>query len=126
MLREELYPISRLALHLKQPGLKVDVEAFEDDGPADGHIRESGFRDVDFDVQVTSDYSYDESLRDELLASEGFSWGAGDISRDRSSGKIDASPGAVDHDEQFKRISESVVRLFQKKTAISYGSNTVL
>jgi hypothetical protein len=126
LLREELYPISRLALHLKQPGLEVDVEAFEDDGPADGHIHESGFRDQEFDVQVTSDYSYDESLRDELLAAEGVSWGAGDIHRDRSSGKVIASPGAVDHDEHFKRISESAVRLFRKKAAIPYGPNTVL
>lgn len=39
LLREELYPISRLALQLKQPGLKVEVEAFENNDAADGHIR---------------------------------------------------------------------------------------
>src|SRR5439155_6471131 len=102
------------------------VEAFEDDRPADGHIRESGFRDEEFDVQVTSDYSYDESLRDELLVAEGISWGAGEIYRDRSSGKVIASPGVVDHDEHFERISKSLQHLFQKKAAIAYGSNTVL
>jgi hypothetical protein len=126
VLREELYPISRLALLLKQPGLEVDVEAYEDDRPADGHIRERGFRDREFDIQVTSDYSHDESLRDELLATEGVSWGAGDIRRDKSSGKVIASPGVVDYEEHFKRISESLVRLFRKKAAILYGSDTVL
>jgi hypothetical protein len=126
LLREELYPISRLALHLKQPGLEVHVEAFEDNRPADGHIRESGFRDREFDVQVTSDYSYDDALRDELLAAEGMSWGDGDIDRDKSSGMVIASPGVVDHDEHFKRVSESIIHLFRKKTAIAYGPNTVL
>src|SRR5258705_4211576 len=87
-LRDELYPISRLALYLKQPGLEIEVEAFEDDGPVDGHIRESGFREAEFDIEVTSDYSYDESLRDELFAAEGFSWGAGEIYRDRNSRKV--------------------------------------
>lgn len=73
-LRDELYPICRLALHLKQPGLEIEVEAFEDDGPVDGHIRESGFREEEFDIEVTSDYSHDESLRDELLVAEGVAW----------------------------------------------------
>ncbi len=90
-LREELYPISRFALYLKQPGLEIEVEAFEDDGPVDGHIRESGFREQEFDIEVTSDYSYDESLRDELLVAEGASWGAGEIYRDRISRKVIAS-----------------------------------
>jgi len=29
------------SLYLKQPGLEIEIEAFEDDGPVDGHIRES-------------------------------------------------------------------------------------
>jgi hypothetical protein len=70
-LQEELYPISRLALQLKQPGLEVEVEAFEDDGPVDGYIRISGFREREFDVEVTCVYDYNESLRRELLVSEG-------------------------------------------------------
>lgn len=126
LLQEELYPISRLALHLKQPGLEIEVEAFEDDRPADGHIRESGFREREFDVQITSDYSYDESLRDELLVTQGVSCGAGEIRRDKTSGKVIATPGAVDINEYFDRVSKSVIRLFRKKAAMPYGPNTVL
>lgn len=125
-LREELYPLSRLALHLKQPGLEIEIEAFEDDGPVDGHIRQSGFREQEFYVEVTSDYGYDESLRDELFVTEGFSWGAGEIYRDRTSRKVIASPGVVDHDAHFNNISKAVVRLFRNKTSISYPPNTIL
>ena len=125
-LREELYPISRLALHLKQPGLEIEVEAFEDDGPVDGHIRESGFREQEFDIEVTSDYSHDESLRDELLVAEGVAWGAGEIHRDKTSRRVVATPGAVDNDEHFDDVSEAVLRLFRNKAAMSYPPNTVL
>ncbi len=31
--------------------------------PFDGHIRESGFREQGFDIEVTSDDSHDESLK---------------------------------------------------------------
>ena len=35
-LQEELYPLSRFALKLVYPGMSVQVEAFENDGPMDG------------------------------------------------------------------------------------------
>jgi len=41
VLLEENLPISRLGLHLKQPGLEVEVEAYENnnkDKEPDGHI----------------------------------------------------------------------------------------
>src|SRR4051812_24813042 len=53
VLLEEWYPISRLGIHLKQPGLEVEVEGFGDNGAADGRIEERGFRDRTFDIQVT-------------------------------------------------------------------------
>jgi hypothetical protein len=126
VLREELYPISRLALHLKQPGLEIEVEAFEDDGPVDGHISESGFREQEFDIEVTSDYSHHESLRAELLVAERVVWGAGEIYRDKVSGKIVASPDAVNHDAHFDSVAKAVVRLFRNKASKSYPPNTVL
>lgn len=126
LLREELLPISRLALHLKQPGLEIEVEAFEDNSVADGHIRVFGFREEHFDVQVTSGYDYYESLRDELLVAEGTSWGAGEIWRDKTSRKVIANPSAVDNDEYFKRVAEAVLYLFKKKAAMPYPPNTVL
>jgi hypothetical protein len=126
LLREELYPISRLALHLKQPGLEIEVEGFEDNGPVDGHIRESGFREQEFDIEVTSDYSYDESLRGELLVAEGVTWGAGEIYRDKTSRRVVALPGAVDHEAYIDNIAKAVVRLFRNKASKSYPPNTAL
>lgn len=125
-LREELYPISRLALLLKQPGLEVEVEAFEDSGAADGRIRVFGFREGEFDVQVTCDYNYEESLRSELLVSEGCTPGAGDIYRDKKTKKIIATIGGVDYDEHFERVARAVMTLFQKKSSLAYGPNTFL
>lgn len=125
-LQEELYPISRLALQLKQPGLEVEVEAFEDDGPVDGHIRIFGFREQGFDVEVTCVYDYDESLRRELLVSEGSAPDAGDIYRDKSSGKVLATLAAVNHDEHIGRISEAVMDRFRNKASKSYDPNTTL
>lgn len=125
-LREELYPISRLALLLKQPGLQVEVEAFENNDAADGRIWISGFREGEFDVQVTYDHSYEEALRSEMLFSEGHAFGAGEIKRDKKSKKIVATGVSVDHDEHFDRIAESIIKLFKKKVAIAYSSNTYL
>ena len=62
VLLEEWYPISRLALHLKQPGLEIQVEAFGDSGVADGRIEELGFRERLFDVQVTYVEDYEVAL----------------------------------------------------------------
>lgn len=125
-LQEELYPISRLALHLKQPGLGVEVEAFEDNGPADGRIRVSGFWEGEFDVQVTRDYSGSEALRSELLASTGIAPGAGEIFRDKKTRAIHATGAAVDDGEHIERIAKSVARLFKKKAAMAYGPDTIL
>jgi hypothetical protein len=126
VLEEELRPISRLALHLKQPGLEVEVEAFENDGEADGHIRVTGFREDEFNVQVTCAFTYEESLRRELMVSTGFAPGAGEIYRDKKSGQIAPTMAATDTDEHISRISQSVVELFQKKAAKSYSKNTML
>lgn len=43
-LLEEVLPISRLGLYLKEPGLNVEVEAYENDGPDDGRILISGYK----------------------------------------------------------------------------------
>ena len=72
LLREELLPLSRLGLRMKQPGLNVEVESFEDDRPADGIVRISGFRSREFEVQVTfAGYGYQEALRAEHLVKRG-------------------------------------------------------
>jgi hypothetical protein len=125
-LREELYPISRLALQLKQPGLEVEVEAFEDNGAADGRIWVTGFWNGEFDVQVTVDYDYEKSLRSEMLVSEGYAPGAGKIYRDKTTKKIVATTAAVDYEEYFDRIVNVVMSLFRKKASLAYGSNTFL
>lgn len=126
VLLEELLPISRLALHLKQPGLEVEVEAFENDGEPDGHIQITGFREQEFNVQVTCDFTYEESLRNELIASKGFSPGAGDIHRDKKSKDIITTASIIDTDEHIGRVSESVMKLYQEKAKKSYRKNTAL
>ena len=126
VLQEEWYPIGRLGIHLKQPGLEVQVEAFGDNGPADGHIVERGFRDREFDVQVTYVHDYEESLRRELLVAQGFTPGAGAIARDKKTGLVIATMAAVDMDHNVKQVAAAVAERFQKKNAMSYGPSTVL
>lgn len=127
VLQEELYPLSRLALHLKVPGLRVEVEGFEDNGTADGFIRIDGFRERAFEVQLTyAGYSHDEALRAELLQSQGYSPGAGPIRKDKRVGPIVATMGAVDCGEHVGRIKSAVVSRFRDKASKHYSRDTVL
>ena len=125
-LQEELLPISRLALHLKQPGLEVEVEAFENNGETDGHIRVTGFREQEFEVQVTCDFTYEESLRNEVLVSKGSVPGAGGIHRNKKSKEILTTMATTDTYEHIGRVSQSVMELFRKKVAKPYSKNTAL
>lgn len=126
-LREELFPLSRLALFLKLPGLEVEVEAFENSGPADGHIRITGFRQREFEVQITyAGFEYKDALRDELLVSQGFAPDAGGIRRGKKAGNIVATMAAVDHDEHIGCISAAVMNQFRKKALKPYAQGTVL
>jgi len=127
-LQEEVLPISRLALHFKVPGLHVQVEAFEEDGPVDGHISIAGFRAEEFYVEVTCSHDYEESLRRELLVSQRVVPGAGPIFRDKRTGNVVAEMATVpvDHDQHIKAVAHVIVELFGKKAAKSYPPNTVL
>lgn len=126
VLLEEWYPISRLALHLKQPGLEVQVEAFGDSGVADGRIEELGFRERSFDIQVTYVEDYEGSLRRELMYRQGYTPGAGPIQRNKTTGTIDATIAAVDFDHNLKQAAAGIAERFSKKVAKSYPENTVL
>lgn len=126
VLQEEWYPIARLGVHLQQPGLVVDVEAFGNSGAADGRIIESGFRKREFDIQVTYVHNYEESLRRELMVTQGFTPGSGAIVRDKKSGTIVATMAAVDSDHNVTRTASAIVERFQKKSAKAYKPNTVL
>ncbi len=126
-LREELFPLSRLALFLKMPGLEVEVEASESSGRADGYIRITGFRQREFEVQITyAGYEGKDALRAELLVSQGFAPGAGEIRRDKKGGNIVATMAAVDYDEHIQRISVAVMDQFRKKALKPYAQGTVL
>lgn len=126
VLLEEWYPISRLALHLKQPGLEIQVEAFGDSGIADGRIEELGFRECSFDVQVTYVEDYEGSLRRELMHRQGYTPGAGPIKRNKAAGTIDATMAAVGDDHNLKQTAAGIAERFSKKAAKSYPENTVL
>ncbi len=126
VLQEELLPISRLALHLKQPGLEVEVETFENDGEADGHIRVTGFREQEFNVQVTCAFTHEESMRRELLIAKGTAPGVGKIDRDKKTKQIVTTMAGTDDDELISSISQSVVELYRKKVSKTYSKDTVL
>lgn len=126
-LQEELYPLSRLALYFKQPGIEVEVEGPENSGRADGYIVITGFRDRAFEVQITyADYGRNEKLRAELLVSQGFAPGAGPIQRERRDGPIVATAAAVDVGEHIDRIASSAIARFRDKASKSYAHGTVL
>ena len=124
-LREEWYPIARLALHLKHHGLEVFVEAFGDSGIADGRIEEKGFRNRIFDVQVTYVENHEGSLRRELMVQQGFTPGTGSIERLKPSGTIKAELQALDSDHNINQVAAGIIERFQKKTSKRY-ENTVL
>ena len=126
-LREELYPLSRLALFLKLPGLNVEVEAFENTDRADGYIQITGFRSQEIEVQITyAGYGGEDALRSELLVSQGFTPCAGEIRREKRGAKIIATLAAVDHDEHINRISAAVLKVFRKKVLKPYATGTWL
>jgi hypothetical protein len=126
-IREELYPLSRLGLYFKQPGLIVEVEGFEDSGRPDGHIRITGFIEREFEVQITfADYGHNDALRAEMLVSQGFTPGSGDIRREKPSGKIVATMAAVDSDEHIFRIAAAVRERLTDKASRLYAPGTVL
>lgn len=126
VLLEEWYPISRLAIFLKQPGLEVTAEAFGDDGVADGRIEERGFRQRSFDIQVSYVDNYEGALRRELMLQQGFTPGAGPIARNRVTGAIEATIAAVDHDHNLKQAARGIAERFEKKAAKAYPADTVL
>ena len=124
---EELYPLSRLALAYKQPGLTVEVEANEDSGRADGQIWFSGFLDRTFEIQVTfAGYERADALRSSLLVQQGFAPGAGPIERDRKTGSILATMEAEDLDAPIRRLGESICERVRSKAAKPYAPGTVL
>lgn len=125
---EELYPLSRFALAMKQPGLHVEVEAFQNSSRADGEIWITGFLERTFEVQVTySAYEQSDALRSRLLVQDGFAPGAGPISKDRKTGKITAIMEAEDMDAQIKKLGASISNRIRRKIANdTYIPGTVL
>jgi len=125
-LLEELLPISKLALALKQPGLEIDVEGYEGYDEADGLIIESGFRSRRLPIQVTCDYSYEEALRDEQIFKQGHTSGNGPIKRDKKTNEIESILVAVNSNEYIKKASNSIITLFNKKCQKNYTTKMVL
>ena len=124
---EELYPLSRLALALKQPGLTVYVEAHENSDRADGNIWISGFLEKAFEVQVTfAGYERSEALRSNLLVQQGFASGAGPIEKDKKTGQITATMEADDLYAPITRLAESIAKRARAKAAKPYAPGTVL
>jgi len=110
LLLEEWYPISRLALHFKRPGLEVKVEAFEDNEAADGRIWMTGYLKEQFDIQVTCCFDGEEFDKMRNLAAEGSFVGS-----------------AREYDKHIKSVAEIVADRFQDKSSkFAYVSETIL
>lgn len=123
---EEVLPIAKLALSLKQPGLDVEVNAFEDNGEYDGFISISGFKEEQLPVQVTYCHSYDDALRAEQVESKGVSFGSGPITRNKMTRMVESTAQAEDSDAFIKKIASEVVDNFNKKLRKEYSSKMVL
>jgi hypothetical protein len=124
---EELYPLSRFALSLKQPGLRVEIEVFEKLGRVDAHVELSGFLERQFPVEVTyAGYGYEEALRDELMVKNGFAPGAGPIIRERGTREIKAEITAEDIDAPLARLAQSIHDRLHAKNSKTYPAETVL
>jgi hypothetical protein len=123
---EELYPLSRFALHCKYPGTELEVEAFEDDRPLDGVIRFSGTRQSEFHVEVTYVHSHEEALRRELLWTTGSTPAAGRIFRDKVTRKIVATQGFETGEQEADRLATGIIDLFNKKRGKKYERGTML
>jgi hypothetical protein len=125
-LQEELYPLSRFALHLVYPGVSVEVEAFEDDGPCDGLICFGGSDRRELRIEVTYVHSYEAALRRELLWKTGSTPGAGPIHRDRTSNQIIARIALIPTAEEIGKLASDIITLHAKKCAKGYERGTIL
>ena len=124
---EEFWPLSRLALALKQPGLDVQVEAHEDTKRSDGYIWITGFRQCEFTVEVTTaGYNEKEALRSELLVQQGFAPGTGKIDRQPKSRVIVAETTADDTYEPIRRLAVSIRERSIAKSMKLYPDGTFL
>ncbi|HVJ52267.1 MAG TPA: hypothetical protein VM689_07385 [Aliidongia sp.] len=123
---EELYPLSRFALHCKHPGTELEVKAFEDDGPLDGVFCFSGNRQSEFHVEVTYVHSYEEALRRELLWTTGSTPAVGRIFRDKVTRKIFATQTLETAEQESNRLATAIIELFKKKCAKKYERGTIL
>lgn len=125
-LLEELYPLSRFALHLVHPGSRIEVEAPEDSGPYDGLIHRGPAPGSTLSVQVTYVHSYEEALRRELLFKTGSVPVTGPIHRDKTTGQIVARSEPVPIDEEVDRLASAIVALHEQKSKKSYKRGTIL
>ena len=125
-LREELYPIARLALHYKQPGLEIEVEAFENSGEVDGHLVARGFNNYQFNIEVTFVHTHEDALRSELMVNRGVAPCTGPIHRNGRLGPIVATHSPVNYYDEYDSLAAMIVELFNNKIAKSYPPKTVL
>jgi hypothetical protein len=125
-LREEILPISRLALFLKKPGLDVGVETFEDSGEIDGHISIKGFYNNELDIQVSFIFNYEDALRNELLSKKGYASGFGMIYRDKGSKGIISKMEGTSDEDKVTLLSKAIIERFSDKQNKNYKNKMLL
>lgn len=114
---EEVYPLSRLALWFQKDGQEVEVEAFEDSLPRDGHIwvtGRGGLDSFDFDVEiVVAGYSESEGLRDKALAKYGTVPLAGPIRREGGEYISEMQAEDLYSIEPYKQLAASILERYE-------------
>lgn len=122
-LLEELYPLSRFALHMVSPGNHVQIEAFENSGPIDGAIWFGNNDKHKHWIEVTYIRSPEDALRDELLWKTGSAPGRGHILRDK--GQIIAV-NAVPSRGEIGKLAAKIMENYSKKCLKKYAKGTIL
>jgi hypothetical protein len=125
-LQEELYPISRFALTLLHPGVSVEIEAFENDGPIDAIIRFNNSDLRQLRIEATYVYSHEAALRNELLWKTGSTPGGGSIYRNKLSGEIVAINELISTSEEIGQLANGIINLHSKKCTKKYPPYTIL
>lgn len=123
---EEAVAISRYALFMSHWGLSVTVRCNSGSENYDGEINIDGFLKRKNRIEVVSNFTYDESLRMELLNSKGGCFVGGKIYRDQDSREIIEECVALNGDHHVSATLTQVKELISAKVAKDYDRSTIL
>ena len=131
-LLEELLPISRYVQHRYRTGLQLKVRWAAGNQQYDAQLLcaggyvEMGLVPRRQFLEVSTVMHPSEHLRRELLDTEGFTFGVGDIKRDPKTKKAISRPHVYRGHEANENMLAGIHAIIAKKNRISYPQHTVL